>query len=142
MTLVRLTGLVSKWYRGTMASGQLSQLRTINFFPFVNAVPSRSFGDLVSVWIQQDREIPNTDLTQNVRRIVGGFALDRMQGRPIVVAETLDGPYFLVEGYTRCSVLLLKHYDGSLRDVDVPVLIGLAPQLRRWSWVTLIEHSL
>ena len=128
------------WYRGDLPVADLTHLRFINFPPFVNVASCRMLEHVVS-WIEHDRLIPNSDLTQNARRIHATFDPTRMNGRPILVCESTSGPSFLVEGYTRCSVLLLKRQDGSFTNSHVPVILGATPRLREWRWVTFVGET-
>jgi hypothetical protein len=107
-----LLPIVTEWYAGGLPVGELSQLRIINFAPFVAVASCRMFERLVD-HIETGRQIADTDLAENCRRISTGFDIGRMRGRPILVGETINGPYFLVEGYTRCSLLGLHRLEYS-----------------------------
>ena len=57
-----------------------------------------------------------------------------MVGTPIAVGPTLDGPFMLVEGYTRCCRALRDQNAGLYDGLPMPLLVGVTRQIRGWIW--------
>ena len=125
-----LLPIAREWYTCALPMRELENLKvTVGFPPFAQAAPSGLFGELASV-PTTERPIP----ADAISRLRSGFDLTAMKGCPIVVAESTQGPYLLVEGYTRCCVALLKHREGEFDEGRMPLFLGIVSGLAEWEW--------
>ena len=118
-----LTGLLSlrpDWHEGDMPVSRLADMRFFNVPAWTAKTPSRNFGDLAG-----RRHLPG------VEPEFRGFAT--RTERPIAVAASLDGPFCLIEGYTRCASLLRDHRAGMASREQVPMVVGVTPRIAEWS---------
>ena len=128
-----LLALHPHWYSATVAVGDLPSVRVIAYEPFVRAAPSRLLNDLATA--AEDGDPIDGGFNVLVRRMAEAFDLATMQGMPILVAQTINDPWYLVEGYTRCAAMLLASRAGRLAaDTSAPIIFGIAPQLPPWNW--------
>jgi hypothetical protein len=71
----------------------------------------------------------------NVHRIRVGFDQTQMKGRPIMVAASPADQLYLIEGYSRCSVMLQGYWAAQLpAQGRVTVFVGITPRLPEWNW--------
>ncbi len=120
--LVGLLWLQPQWYQGEVPVEMLADMRIINFSPFVQKAPSRKLSDLAEA-----RPGGATDAKSE-------FSLDKMVGLPIAVGLSLDGPFCLVEGYTRCCTILRDYKGGTFSHRQVPLIVGVSERIVEWSW--------
>jgi len=86
-----LLALGPDWYEGEVPVSFLDGMRFFNLPAWVRRAPSRRFADLAL-----SREKPETNEPE-----VRGFGT--AVERPIAVGPSLEGPFCLLEGYTRCG---------------------------------------
>ena len=55
-----------------------------------------------------------------------------MKGFPVLVAKSTVGPYTIVEGYIRLSVLGSYFLDGTFKTGDLDVVLGINSNLENW----------
>jgi hypothetical protein len=124
-----------QWYSATLMVEDLACVQIIASEPFASAIPSGLIGDL-AIAIENGKAIGDGGFNAFVRKISGEFDLARMRGNPILAAQTPSGPWYLIEGYTRCTAMLNAFHAGRLSGgATVPVIAGLVPQLYRWPWI-------
>lgn len=115
-----LLDLRPEWYEGKVPIPFVEQMFFFNLPAWVAKTPSRNLGDLAGTRHQSGNE-PE----------FRGFFTDIE--RPIAVGPSLDGPFCLVEGYTRCGCLVRDHRAGlSILD-PIPILVGISPRIAEWS---------
>ena len=109
------------WYEGEVPIIFLEDMRFFKLSDWVRKVPSRQFADLV-----MSRERPAGNEPE-----FRGFATSIE--RPIAAGPSLDGPFCLLEGYTRCGCLL-RDYRAGFSSLDrLPMMIGVTPRIAEWS---------
>jgi hypothetical protein len=59
----------------------------------------------------------------------GGFDLDRVRGRPVLVSVDGDAPWYLIEGGHRCCEIIRLRRAGKFGDA-LPVIVGVCPRAR------------
>jgi hypothetical protein len=131
--LAGLLPLVSYWYTGELATNQLKNLRIIKYLPFWEIAPSQEFVEVVKA-LEQHRHINDAGFLNNVERLKGKFQPSRMLGRPILVSRDAVGPYTVVEGYTRLSVMLLRQLEGTRCESSVTIILGVSERIEEWNW--------
>ncbi len=121
------------WYRAVIAIDKLAIVRVIAYEPFARIVPSRVLNDLATAVERGD--CIDGEFNTLVRHMADAFNLATMQGMPILVAKSRNDPWYLLEGYTRCTAMLLARRAGRLGDgTNVAIVIGITPQLPQWNW--------
>jgi len=119
-----LDGLIHlrpEWYEGEVLLTFLEGIRFFNLPDWVRKTPSRQFADLVMSRRKPVGHAPEFH----------GFAT--AIERPIAVGPSLEGPFCLLEGYTRCGCLL-RDYRAGLSSLDrLPMVIGVASRIAEWS---------
>jgi hypothetical protein len=131
--LVRpLIDLGTEWFLGELPANEWLNLRVLNLRIFTDIVPSRSLVELAAA--MDGGAVPGDWEPSRYLRLRSEFDLARMHGRPIVVSERLTGPYILVEGVTRMSVLVSRKRRGLLDVAHIPLLLGVASRLSSWEF--------
>ena len=120
--LVGLLWLQPQWYQRDVPVEMLADMRIINFSPFVQKASSRKLADLA----EAERGGATAGKSE--------FSLDKMVGLPIAVGLSFDGPFCLVEGYTRCCTILRDYKDGTFQHRQVPFIVGVSERIVEWSW--------
>ncbi len=120
-----------RWSYGELPPRELPRLRTPDLNIFRQTAPSRLLRDFASAL---DREVPTLwpPIAKNYRRMRSRFDPSRMVGVPIVIGISLRGPFTIVEGLTRLSVLALRWQRGESVPPGIRILIGVGPRARTW----------
>jgi hypothetical protein len=109
------------WYDGEVPITFLEGMRFFNLAEWVRKIPSRQFADLA-----MSRQKPVGHEPE-----FHGFAT--AIERPIAAGPSLEGPFCLLEGYTRCGCLL-RDYRAGLSSLDrLPMVIGVTSRIAEWS---------
>jgi len=111
--LVSLIALAPDWYVGHLSIDAVAAMRFANSDDWPQKWPSRVFGDLAGA-----RHLPGR--TPEFR----GFRTTIE--RPIAVGPSLDGPFCLMEGYTRLACILRDHRAAIRSTPDVELFVGVA----------------
>jgi hypothetical protein len=129
LDLLRL-GIV--WYRGELDSSDLPGVRIMNYEPHARLAPSRTLAAFAAA-LDAGRSPPGeNNFGENYRIIRDTFRLDRIRGLPILVAEVSSGPFTLLEGYTRLTMMTSMWRAGKIGSKPIPILLGICPLLREW----------
>lgn len=115
-----LQAVQPQWFEGVLPVQTLAEMRFFNMNEWSEKAPSRMFGDLAGT-----RTIAGTQPEFR------GFATS--VERPIAVAPSLDGPFCLVEGYTRCAAIVRDHRAGLSATGEVPMIVGVTLRITAWS---------
>ena len=126
--LVRL-GL--RWSFGELPPSGLSRLRVPNLDIFRPTAPSRMLHDLAEA-LERGTSSVWPPLAQNYRRMRPRFDPRRMIGTPVVIGTSPRGPFTIVEGLTRLSVLASRWERRQTVPPRIRLLFGLGPTARRW----------
>ena len=126
-----LVGLGVRWHTATFDHSDLSDIIIMNWPPFVAIASSRKLSDFVAM-LDKGVSPPNDEFLNTYRKMKARFSLTDMHGSPILVSKTTDGPYILVEGYSRLTALTSKHETGVLKEVTFPVVLGVSQNLQGW----------
>ena len=132
-TIVRpLLARVKKWYLAEPSPDDLRELRVMNLHIFTSIVPSRSLVDFAA---SLDRGVfPRIWDPRFYRELRARFDPGKMHGAPIVVAARETGPFTLIEGVTRMSVLTSRLRLGETVGESLSVVLGLGPAVAGWEW--------
>ena len=124
---------VREWRLVELLSKELPDLRVMNLRIFSSVAPSRRLDDFAAAL---DRgEFPRIWDPKFYRDLRARFDLRRMHGVPILVATRRSGPYTVVEGTTRISVMVSKLITRELKVRAVPAVLGLGGRLKGWEWL-------
>ena len=109
------------WYRGHLSVDVLAGVRAIGFPPFVEKAPARRLAALCAA-------------EGHPGAATGEFKRAAMTAPPILVGETLEGPWCLAEGYRRCCRAIRDQEAGRFDGKPLPVIVGVHATIARWSW--------
>lgn len=122
------------WYKGNFFTEELNILSIMNWPPFVNLAGSRKFVDLVKKF-QEGMMPPNHyEFEANIKKIKDDFDFAKIVGMPILVSKNIDPPYFLIEGFTRLSAMLLNIWEGRQYTKKLSVILGVSKQINKWEY--------
>ena len=120
-----------EWYTTSFAMHELASARTLRYGPFLRIAPSRRLDDFVTC-LDSGVEVPGREFSTRYRLLRKNFRWSQMRGVPVLGADRICGPYVVLEGLSRCSVLLSR----SLRERDVPrridALLGVTRRAKSW----------
>ena len=132
--ITQLVQLGTRWFLGGLMLGVKTEVRMINYAPFVQLAPSRKLADFVHE-LDRGAEIPgDPSFANNYRTLRSVFDSARVRGRPVLVAEQEAGPFTEIEGLTRLSIMLSKRAHDAPPDTEVPILWGMCERLSEWNW--------
>jgi hypothetical protein len=127
-----LARLVRTWFLAELAPADVAELRVLNLRIFTSIVRSRRLVDLAAAL---DRgEFPRIWDPDHYRELRAHFDPGRMHGLPILVSARGTGPFSVVEGTTRLSVIASLRGCGGLAPEPLPVLLGVGAGLVDWEW--------
>jgi len=129
--LCGLRRLGTIWNLGTLDYHEVPNLRIMGWSGFRSWSQSGGFDEFVRTIDRGDAPVTQEWLSY-YRRLRSSFAKERMKGFPVLVAKTSGGPYTIVEGYGRLSVLASYFLDGTFKTGDLEVVIGINPNLENW----------
>lgn len=129
-----LSGLNVEWYEGRLPVDELKDLEMMNWPPFVNLAGSKRFLDLVNAFREGKMPQNHHEFAENLERIRKELKIEDMKGKPIVLSQSTEPPYILVEGFTRLSAMLLNMLDGKSYEVGIPVILGVSKRLSEWQY--------
>jgi hypothetical protein len=120
-----------RWSYGELPPSGVPRLRVPNLNIFRPTAPSRMLREFAEAL---DRRAPAAwpPVAENYRRMRSRFDPRRMVGTPIVVGTSRRGPFTIVEGLTRLSVLASRRARQQSTPSGVRVLFGLGPTAARW----------
>jgi hypothetical protein len=112
------------WYRAELSLDDLAVVRIIPFEKFHSAGPAYTVRSL-AVAVETQKAIDDRHFIANVATLQAEFEMAQMRGRPVIVADAVQGPYTLLEGYSRCCATVLTPQN----DPEVfmmPVFLGVS----------------
>ena len=120
-----------RWSYGELPPQELSRLRVSDLNIFRPTAPSRLLQNFAAAL---DRGGPALwpPVAKNYCRMRPRFDPDRMVGVPIVIGTSRRGPFTIVEGLTRLSVLASRRLRGEPLPRGTHLLLGLGPKARDW----------
>lgn len=119
------------WYKGALPFGEIEQLFMMKWKPFIDQAGSQKFSDLVDTFREGKMPDKHFEFGGYQTVIKGSFDINRMKGAPIVLSESEQPPYYLVEGFTRLSALLLS----DSKPDHVPVILGVG-RVMDWEYLS------
>jgi hypothetical protein len=123
---------VKKWYLAELSPDDIRELRVMNLHIFTSIVPSRGLIDFAA---SLDRgAFPTIWDPRFYRALHARFDPRKMHGIPIVVGARDSGPFTLIEGTTRMSVVASRLRLGEPVGDSLPVVLGLGPAVAGWEW--------
>jgi len=128
-----LSRLGLRWFYGELPPRELPKLLVPDLNIFKPTAPSRLLRDFASAL---DRGAPTLwpPVARNYRRMLPRFDPLRMVGVPIVIGTYLRGPFTIVEGLTRLSVLCSRFSSGKALPPRVRLLIGKGRAAAKWQF--------
>jgi hypothetical protein len=122
-----------QWKKALLSQDDISNLLMMKWPPFMELAGSNRLKDLVEAFERGEMPPEHHEFAANLERIKNDFSFQKMNGMPILVANTESGPYYLVEGFTRLSALLLRLKSGNLEATDIPVIVGIG-NIKSWPY--------
>ena len=119
---------------GELDSSELSNLRIMNYGPHTRLAPTRTLSAFAEKLDAQQAQPGEDGFGENYRIVRATFRFESVRGRPILVAETVSGPFTLLEGYTRLTVMTSMWRAGKIDSKPIPILLGVCPRLKEWSF--------
>lgn len=117
-----LLQLQPRWNEGSLPIDTVAGMRIMAFPPFLERAPSRRLAELA----EAERGAGPAGQPEFIRAA--------MVGLPIAVGRTLDGPFTLMEGYTRCCRALRDHNAGLYDGLPMPMIVGVTERIQEWPW--------
>ncbi|MGA8302916.1 MAG: hypothetical protein WA691_01365 [Thermoplasmata archaeon] len=105
--VVQLMALRLAWFRGHFGISELRNIRVADYPPFSGFAPSRRLQEFVRC-MDEGRSMAGAEFADRYRKLRPSFDVQRVRGLPILVAESVDGPFTEVEGLTRLCILLSR----------------------------------
>jgi len=139
--LLDLLRFPTVWYQGELDSSELPNVRIMNYEPHVKISPSRTLSDFATA-LDAGRNSGETEFGGNYRKVRAAFRVDKVRGRPILVAEAKSGPFILLEGYTRLTVMTSLIREGKINPQLISVLLGVCHRLREWHLYSMLNGRL
>lgn len=127
-----LKRLGTDWYLGSLTVRELHDLKIMNWPDFVALAPSRKLTELAKAL--DAGAVPKNDMTfsQAYHAVRKAFSREKIRGFPVLVSEIQQGPYTIVEGYTRLAVLASLFPSQGEHQFELNVIVGVCPKLREW----------
>jgi hypothetical protein len=117
------------WHFGKLPVAALPEVRVMNLPQFVAVAPTRTLREFVKALDRGVRLPGDEPFGENYRRLLQQFDLSKMRGVPVVVSPSITGPYELIEGVTRTSIILSRSMVSESVLSGVPALLGVSPGL-------------
>lgn len=130
--LAGLIRLQTIWHTGILSFDKLPELMLMGWPPFVTLSPSRRIVDFVAALDKGQAPPREEGFLANYQDLKGRFEIGTMHGFPILVSLRLAGPYIILEGYSRLSVLTSKYLDGEIKAGEVQAVLGICDKLQHW----------
>jgi hypothetical protein len=127
--------LGTTWYAATLDLRELPQLRLLNLPSFLQFSPTRTLVELVEGLDSQRISTVDSEFQKFIsayRKLRMDFSMEKMEGYPVLIADRIEGPYIILEGYTRLSVLASKYFKRELTSTNITVLLGVCSKLVNW----------
>jgi hypothetical protein len=122
----------TEWKEAQLELDEVGALRVVNWPPLVDIGPSRTIGGIARFLDRGGVPPRDPAFGENYRMLRSGFDQAKLRGKPILVSDEDGGPFEVLEGYTRLSVIASKHAAGEMGHVPIPVIAGFTPRLREW----------
>jgi len=120
-----------QWSFGALPSANLPRLRVPALDIFTPTAPSRLLGDFAQALDRGERSVWRP-VALNYQRMRPRFDPGRTVGGPIVVGTSQQGPFTIVEGLTRLSILASRLRRGEPVPAMSRLLVGMGPRARTW----------
>jgi hypothetical protein len=126
--IVGLLDLPGDWFEASIRPQEIAGLQaTTGFAPITQTL---RIGDTLDEF--EKGNLGDGGFNSDVKARSVGFDLARIRGRPVLAAETRDGPFTIVEGTTRLATMLFLNRTGRTFPDQIPIYIGIVPRLLRW----------
>jgi hypothetical protein len=139
--LLDLLQLDIVWYGAELDPSDLPDVRIMNYEPHVRLAPSRTLSAFTAAIDAGQNPPGESEFSESYRVVRDTFRSDSVRGRPILVAEAASGPFTLLEGYTRLTILTSLWSAGKI-NFQIPILLGICPRLKEWHQYILLNGGL
>lgn len=75
------------------------------------------------------------DVRENIQRLDDSFDPGKMLGAPILLSQTGNPPFCVVDGLTRLIVLNSRMAQGEYPSPAFPVIVGVSPDIGKWEHI-------
>lgn len=125
-----LETLELEWLQGWVRPGELPELKVPRLNIFLPSAPSRRLAEFVETLEEGGQ--PGNGFASHYERLKGSFDPQKVRGAPVLLCESDQGPFTIVEGMTRLSVLCCRSSLGRPVPPRVQVLVGRGPRVVEW----------
>lgn len=126
-----LLSLDLSWKVGWIETEEIPMLRTPGLNIFRPFAPSRGLAEFATS-LQTKRALSSLAVERNFWRMVPRFDPTRMLGAPVVIGKDISGPFTIVEGMTRLSVLCARVKNAESVPPRIRIVVGLGTRAREW----------
>ena len=126
-----LRRLSTGWSTGVLNYEELLDLKIMGWSGFVSWAPSGSFEEFVRA-VNRGQPPVTKEWLSHYLKLRGSFDETKIKGCPILVSKKKDGPYTIVEGYGRLSVLTSHYLEGKLPAGEINIVLGICERLEDW----------
>lgn len=120
------------WWKGYIEIKDLESSKMMNWPPFVDLAGSNNLSDLIDEFEKGNYPPNHKEFEANLNRVRRSLKIKEMMGAPIFVANNKTTPPHLIEGFTRCSAILMNFRSGKLKNNKIPIILGLSKHLKDW----------
>ncbi len=125
-----LLSLRLRWNTGWVKTAKLAEFRVPRLNIFLPTAPSRKLSDFAAA-LERGAQ-PGNNFVAHYQRLKRTFQAEKMVGAPVVLCEAESGPFTIVEGLTRLSVLCSRFSSGDEVPPRVRLLIGKGRAAAKW----------
>jgi hypothetical protein len=127
-----LLSLRLRWNTGWVETAKLAEFNVPRLNIFLPTAPSRKLSEFAAAVERGAR--PGNNFAEHYQRLRRTFQAVKMVGAPVVLCEVEIGPFTIVEGLTRLSVLCSRFSSGEAVPPRVRLLIGKGRAAAKWQF--------
>lgn len=121
------------WWRGALETHELAALRTLALPEFRTLAPDSALLSGMSAALENGHDArADIPFLEPYREMRAMFDPARIRGMPILLAERAAGPFHLLEGYRRMTLLHARFSAGTFPEQEIAVVVGIWPRLKGW----------
>jgi hypothetical protein len=129
--LGQILSLSPTWYEAIITPDELPSLRVISFGPFDAIARDRKLGTLTAA-MDAGKETPGDGFSTGYRELTAAFDINKVRGRPSVLARDRSGPFVVFEGLTRLAVLTSRRARKESIPEAINLYLGITPRAPEW----------
>lgn len=133
--VAKIRALRCSWYKGVMPVKDIEDCYMVMWPLSEQLAPSGRLVEYTKAF-KENRFPPGTEFDRdNTQRLYQSFDISQMIGAPILLSQTTNPPYCAIDGITRLCVINLRTQEGTLVIPEVPVILGISPNIFEWGQI-------